>query len=54
MSSDTRIDQLRSDRPEPLECALLISSDQARVARHIRGKNGGETAGRGHFRQIVK
>jgi len=54
IGGDRRINQLSADRPEPLQRALLISANQPRVSRHIRGKDRGETADRGHFRQIVK
>jgi hypothetical protein len=49
-----RVDDLAAMRLEAFVCAFLVPAHQARVARHIRGKNGGKTAGRGHFRQIVR
>jgi hypothetical protein len=45
---DTRIDQLDAYRLEPLQCPLLVHTDQARVAHHICGKDSGEAAGGGH------
>jgi hypothetical protein len=54
MTGYAGIDYLRPDRPEPLKRSLLVGADKPRVARHIRGENGGKTAGRGHFRQNVK
>jgi len=33
---------------EPLESTALVRPDQARVARHVGGKDCGETAGTGH------
>jgi hypothetical protein len=49
MSGDAGVNQLDADRPEPIERTLFVVADQPRVSRHIRGKNGGKTAGRGHF-----
>jgi len=48
MGGDLRIDQLAADRLEPRQRPLLVRSDQPRVARHIGGKDRGETAGCSH------
>ena len=51
---DLGVDELAPQRLEAFERAFLVRFHQPRVARHIRGENGGEPAGRGHFCQIVK
>jgi hypothetical protein len=45
---DFRIDQLAQMRPEALVRAFLVRAHQPRVARHIGGKDRGETANSGH------
>jgi len=45
---DLRIKQLGPDRPEPLERASLVRSDQPRISSYVGVKDRGETAGRGH------
>src|SRR4029077_15120989 len=49
MPLDGRIDQLCPDRLQPLQCTRLIGANQPRIADHIGGENGGETAGGGHL-----
>jgi hypothetical protein len=48
MRGDSRVDQFGADRLQAFERALLVGADQARVAGHIRGEDGGKTAGSGH------
>jgi len=45
-----RIDQLGPDRSEPLKGAALVRFHEPRVTGHVGGKDGSETAGRGHGR----
>jgi len=45
---DFWLDQLLEMRLEAFVGALLVETHQARIARHIGGKDCGETAGRGH------
>ena len=49
MRSDLRVEHLFADRLENLESAPLVHPDQPRVAGHISGEDGGETAGLTHF-----
>src|SRR4029077_8009679 len=48
MPLDGRIDQLCPDGLQPLQCARLVDAKRPRIAHHIGGENGGETAGGGH------
>jgi hypothetical protein len=48
MRGDGRIKQLGPDCLESLESAVLVCPHQARVARHIGGKDRGETARLAH------
>jgi hypothetical protein len=42
MLGDLGVDQLASMRPEPLQRALFVDTDQTRITRNIGGENGGE------------
>jgi hypothetical protein len=44
MLVDVWVDYLGTDWPEPAERALLVASDQARIARYIGGQDGGQPA----------
>jgi hypothetical protein len=46
---DLRINELPEMSFEPLVCPLLIRAHQTRISGHVGGKDGGETADRGHF-----
>jgi hypothetical protein len=48
MHLDSRVDHLDADRLQAGERALLVGADQPRIAGHIGGENGGETALGGH------
>src|SRR5262245_10631363 len=48
MLPDLRVEELREMRLEALVRAFLIRPHQSRIPRHIRGKDRGETAARGH------
>src|SRR5580704_7529211 len=46
--SNFRIDNLRPDRPQPVEGAFLVSPDQPRIPRYIGGENCSEAASLAH------
>jgi hypothetical protein len=48
MFRNLRVDHLSPDRPEPIEGALFVCPDQARISRHIGGKYRGKSPGRDH------
>jgi hypothetical protein len=48
MLLDLRVDEIAEMLSQPFMCAFLVLTHQSRVARHISGKDCGETAGRGH------
>src|SRR5260370_39636030 len=48
MRGDFHIDQLRSDRLEPLQYVLLARPHQARVTRYVSGEDRGKATLRGH------
>ena len=48
MLADLRVDELVAMRLEAFVRPCLVCAHQARIARHIGGKDRGETAGRGH------
>jgi len=45
MSGERRVDHLRPDRLQAVECPFLVTPDQARVDCRIGGKGRGKTAG---------
>jgi hypothetical protein len=45
---DLRVDNLRPDRPEPVEGAFFVHPDQPRIARHIGGEDRGKAASLAH------
>jgi hypothetical protein len=47
---ELRIDELAAQRLEAFERALLVSSHQPRIARHIGGEDRSKTAGSSHVR----
>jgi hypothetical protein len=49
MRSDAWINQLAANCSKSLQSAALVCPDQPRVADHISGEDGGETAGLAHF-----
>ena len=48
MLADLRLDELAAMRPEAFVGAFLVTTHQARIARHIGCEDCGKTAGSGH------
>jgi hypothetical protein len=45
MSGERRVDHLRLNRLQPVECSFLVTPDQARVDCRIGGKDRGSSGG---------